>query len=151
MSSNQRNWQSRGKQRGRRISSTTTGYQLATFSYVARRLWPLRKLSEEDRLDIIKKIEIVLADINKSDDIPGWAKAPLVDGLARMQLTLQHLLFFGYEAAIEELQRLYHRTISVEDIIADEGLADKSQAKTILKVFGKLCFLEICSVFQIRP
>jgi hypothetical protein len=112
------------------------GLQLAQFSYVARRLWPLRRLAEADRKGIIEKIETVLGDLNKNDDVPDWAKVPLLDGLVRLQLTLRHLIFFGYEAAIEELQNLYQKTISVEDIIATGKSEDGKRPKSILQVLN---------------
>jgi hypothetical protein len=117
------------------------GLQLGLFSYVARRLWPLRRLSEADREDLIEKIEGVLVDLDKNDDVPNWAKVPLVDGLVRLQLTLRHLLFFGYEAAIEELQNLYQKAISVEDIIAAGKEEDQGRSKSILLVLNVVALM----------
>lgn len=112
------------------------GLQLGQFSYVARRLWPLRRLSETDRKALIEKIEEVLANLDKNDDLQGWAKAPLTDGLIRLKLTLRHLLFFGYEAAIEELQHLYQKAISVEDIVSVEDPREGTRLKSILQVLN---------------
>lgn len=117
------------------------GLQLGLFSYVARRLWPLRRLSEEDRKKLIEQIDGVLSDIDKNEDLPDWAKSPLADGLIRLQLTLKHLLFFGYEAAIDELQNLYQRTISVDDIITTEGGDETKRPKPIMEVLGLIAII----------
>ena len=109
------------------------GLQIAQFSYVARRLWPLRAISEEDRKALIKQINSVLADIESENEFPSWAKAPLVDGLVRLQLALMHLIFIGHDSAIEQLQNLYQRTIVLEDAINAErkGQPIKSIRQTL--------------------
>jgi len=117
------------------------GLQLGVFSYIARRLWPLRRLSEADRQNLIQQIDAVLADMGRNHDVPSWAKAPLVDGLIRLQLSLKHLLFFGYEAAIDDLHNLYQKTIAVEDIVAAEGQGESKQSKSIMQVLGLLAVI----------
>lgn len=94
------------------------GLQLAQFSYVARELWPLRSLKEQDRQDLIERINGVLAEIDNDNQIPSWARAPLADGLSRLRFALTHLVFLGHELAISELHNCYLKTIDLEDAIA---------------------------------
>jgi hypothetical protein len=65
---------------------------LGWFSTVVSRHKRLRKLSDEERLELILKFEDVQKNI-QNQGLPAWALEPLHDGLRRLLLALKHLEF----------------------------------------------------------
>jgi hypothetical protein len=53
------------------------GLQLMWFSIIAKRYQPLRRVNEDERAELITKIDEALAAIETGQDIPDWAKLPL--------------------------------------------------------------------------
>jgi hypothetical protein len=115
--------------------------QLGWFSIIAKRYRPLRQISDEERNELVTKIDQTLSSLKDARDIPDWAKAPLSDGLSRLRFTLQHLVFFGSEAAIDQLLDVYNKTVAIEGAIegGDKStLESHSKASTIKEVLINL-------------
>ena len=112
--------------------------QFGWFSIIAQRYRPLRQISDDERNELVTKIDHTLATLKDTGDIPDWAKVPLSDGLSRLRFTLKHLVFFGSEAAIDQLLDVYNKTIAIESTIGDggkstgEGHSETSTMKDLL-------------------
>lgn len=113
---------------------------LRWFSIIAKRYRPLRQVNDDERDDLIAKIEQTLLALKDAEDIPDWAKAPLSDGLSRLRFTLQHLVFFGSEEAIDQLLDVYNKTVAIEAAVANTGGAREghSRSATFEKVLNWL-------------
>jgi hypothetical protein len=108
---------------------------------IAKRYRPLRQVDDEERNELVTKIDHTLAALNDAPDIPDWAKVPLSDGLGRLRFTLQHLVFFGSEAAIEQLLDVFNKTVTIESALGDSGKSTRegpSKASTIKEVLINL-------------
>jgi hypothetical protein len=104
---------------------------LEWFSIIAKRYRPLRRVSDDDRKQLIEQIDEVLKRLNDASDVADWAKEPLATGLRRLQLVLRHLLFFGSEAAIFQLFDLFQKTAGVANEL--DRQADPESRPTILQ------------------
>lgn len=95
--------------------STDDALYLSFVSVVAKRYKPLRKLEEEERAQLLGKIEEAISSIPASPDIPPWAQEPLLDGLSRLKLVIQKIEFFGVETAITALERVFYDASELQD------------------------------------
>ncbi len=113
--------------------------QLGWFSIVAKRHRPLRRVTEDERAELIAKIDEALAAVEAGQDIPEWAKLPIAEGLRRLRFTLQHLVFFGVESAVDKLLEVYNKTMAIELATGGTPNANKipgSGRPTILTVLN---------------
>ncbi len=88
---------------------------LTWFGQTARRHRPLRVVSDEERAELIRKIDDAIQEL-ASDPLSDWTNAPLTDGLLRLRIVLQFFKFFGHEMAIEELLLFNRKVEAVRDI-----------------------------------
>lgn len=115
--------------------------QLGWFSIIAKRYRPLRRIGDDERNELVGKIDQTLASLKDAKDIPDWARAPLSDGLSRLRFTLQHLVFFGSEVAIDQLMDVYNKTVTIESAIDDDDKplrGSRSKRSTINDVLVNL-------------
>jgi hypothetical protein len=122
--------------------------QFKWFSVIAKRYHPLRRISDDERSELIAKIEQTLLVLKDAKDIPDWAKLPLSDGLNRLRFTLQHLVFFGSEAAIDQLLDLYNKTAAIESALGDAPKSTperRSKASTVFSILN--CVVLAANVF----
>jgi hypothetical protein len=98
-------------------------------SIVTRRHQPLRKLTEEQRMTLVARIDDVVSSLDADIELAAWAKQPLADGLGRLRFVLEHLLFFGCDTAIAALAIVHRDAMAIEAAIfeADET---KTRGKT---------------------
>lgn len=138
----------RPEQQAERWQDTLSNYirdddalQLGWFSIVAKRYRPLRQIGDDERGELVTKIDQTITALKDAKDIPDWAKVPLADGLNRLRFTLQHLVFFGSEAAIDQLLEVYNKTAAIESTIGDSEKSTRegcSKASTIKEVLINL-------------
>lgn len=88
-------------------------FVLEGFSRTARAHKPLRKLSDSERNELITQLSEISDNIG-NEDLPEWAKQPLQDGLSRLRTILRSIMFFGYDAAIDQILLLHVRTSSLQ-------------------------------------
>jgi hypothetical protein len=115
------------------------GLHLAWFSIIAKRYQPLRRVTDDERAELIAKIDEAITSIEAGKDIPEWAKFPLLDGLRRLRFMLQHLLFFGCESAIDLLLEVYNKASAIEGAVDNRPNSAKqagSSGPTLLTVFN---------------
>jgi hypothetical protein len=115
--------------------------QLRWFSVIAKRYRPLRKINDDARAELISQIDQTLTTLKDVTDIPDWAKLPLSDGLIRLRFTLQHFVFFGSEAAIDQLMDVYNKTVAIDSSIGGSGNAtqrEHSKTSTLKEVLINL-------------
>lgn len=106
------------------------GLHLMWFSIIAKRYQPLRRVTDDERGELIAKIDETLTALQTAEDIPEWAKPPLSDGLRRLRFMLQHLLYFGCETAIDQLMSVYNRACSVEQTIVTRSGSTEGRSKS---------------------
>lgn len=94
------------------------------FSRTAREHKPLRKLTENDRETLLKNLSSLISDIDNDETIPVWAKQPLSDGLSRLQTIVSSLIFFGHDAAIDQIILMHARSSSLQEALI-KGEPDK--------------------------
>lgn len=87
---------------------------LMWFGQTARRHRPLRVITDEERKNLIEKVDEVLGDL-ADGDISRWAIAPLSEGLLRLRTILQFFEFFGHELAIDELLIFNRKVEAIRD------------------------------------
>ena len=84
--------------------------RLESFASTAEKYKPLRKLNDDERQEIVEKIDAVLqqisADQTQFSEIPEWALAPVVEGIQDLRRIILHLRFFGHQAAIDAILNL---------------------------------------------
>ncbi len=76
---------------------------LKLFSRTARHYRPLPRVLEEERDQIVKKIDELQHELSVCADLPEWAKEPLREGLGRLRLVVLYFILFGHEEAIDQL------------------------------------------------
>ncbi len=108
---------------------------LESVSSIVRRHQPLRRLSPDEREQLMSKIADIL-EAGDFEDIPAWARAPLRSGFERLQFILEHLDFFGHEVVIDHLLTLQRRTEALETQMtaAPANENPRSPSHSILKV-----------------
>jgi hypothetical protein len=112
---------------------------LMWFSIIAKRYQPLRKVTDDERVELIAKIDETLTTLAGAPDIPDWAKLPLSEGLRRLRFMLQHLLFFGCEAAIDQILNIYNKASAVEEALGPvhgPTTQGNSKSSTLLAVLS---------------
>jgi hypothetical protein len=124
------------------------GLQLMWFSIIAKRYQPLRRVTDDERAELITKIDETLAALETGQDIPKWAKLPLSEGLRRLRFMLQHLIFFGCESAIDLLLQIYNKTSAIEAAAMGTRNAEStpgSGGPTFLKMLN--CIVLAATIF----
>lgn len=112
--------------------------QFSWLSLVAKRYRPLRRLTDDERKELTKKLDEAISEFGASTDIPLWAREPLADGLRRLRLVTTKMEFFGYEAAIDELLSVYHRASEVEDHLKATNSATTNRSLSISAVLNAI-------------
>lgn len=79
------------------------GLALAMFSPFARQLRPLRLIAVTESAAVNQKVQDAIAELDALHSAPQWAREQLILSLRRLKLTLEHLPFFGHEAAIDDI------------------------------------------------
>jgi len=100
--------------------------QLSWFSVILKRHRPLRRVTDDEREELIAKIGEVVTALQVEADFPDWAKYPLSEGLQRLQFMLQHFVFFGCEVAIDQLLDVYSKASALENAIEGKSSSEKS-------------------------
>jgi hypothetical protein len=124
------------------------GLQLMWFSIIAKRYQPLRRVTDDERAELIAKIDETLTALETGQDIPRWAKLPLSEGLRRLRFMLQHLIFFGCESAIDLLLQIYSKASAIEATVmgaANAANAPGSGGPTFLTLLN--CVVLAASIF----
>lgn len=120
---------------------------LESFAAVAEKYRPLRKLSNEERENLVAKLQELLSSADLDlEGVPPWAAAPLKEGVQRLCYILQHFSFFGHQTAIDALLNLAGK---VEAVAASDLSSDQKRSafefarKTMHMVFfvGELLLL----------
>lgn len=78
------------------------------FCSIAAKYRPLRKLTDEERADLLKKIEAQIDDLKASDG-PEWMIVILQEGLLRIYNTLFYIRVFGHDKAIDDISHVFQR------------------------------------------
>jgi hypothetical protein len=119
---------------------------LLWFGQTARRHRPLRVVSANERTQIIENLSKALIALNEDTEL-DWMKAPLVDGIHMLIVTIQHLRFFGHDYAIEQLIALNLKASvfqQARDAAPNRGQSDQSsiwKCLTALSVVSTLLIL----------
>lgn len=106
------------------------------FGEVAQRHVSLRVTTEEERRGLIGAIETAIAELDEQAEIPAWARGPLRDGLTRLKLVLQHIRFFGHEAAIEQIGLLAGKATAVNSHANKEAPARTWRIMKVMHVLA---------------
>jgi len=112
------------------------GLHLMWFSIIAKRYQPLRRVTDDERAELIAKIDETVTGLQTATDIPDWAKLPLSEGLRRLRFMLQHLLFFGCEVAIDQLLNIYNKASAIEQSIGRDQSRTAPRSLTLLAVLN---------------
>jgi hypothetical protein len=87
-------------------------FALAMFSPFAKRVRPLRMITDHERVHALAKIDEAIEALQSAEDEPWWAREQVVGALERLRLTLQHLMFFGHDSAIEQILAVSAKVIA---------------------------------------
>ena len=105
---------------------------IEAFASIAEKYHPLKLLDEDQRLEMVEKIDETLNSFDEIEDVPQWAIEPVYDGLQTLKRILMHLRFFGHRAAIDAVLNISGKL---------EGIASsdlpKQQKKSILEIVRK--------------
>jgi len=116
---------------------------LKFFSQTARRYRPLRIVPSAAQQEARQKIADIIAQVRDDKELEDWMKTILITGLARVELMLKYLKFFGHEAAITELI-LTHQKLSVIRVALESKKSSSNsfqQAVVALSVIANLFVL----------
>src|ERR1700730_11414057 len=87
---------------------------LLFFSQTARKLRPLRLLSEVERTDALHQIAETKKAVSDDGSLQEWEKTFLLSGLDGVERVLKHLIYFGHDEAITRLLKLQGAVAIVE-------------------------------------
>ncbi|MDA8869972.1 hypothetical protein N9H93_01105 [Rhizobiaceae bacterium] len=108
--------------------------RLESFAAIGEKYKPLRKLNDEQRHEILDKIDEAIILLDGDDvnmpEIPAWASAPILEGLRSLHRIISHLEFFGHQFAIDEILKLHSRAKS----IAESDLPDSVKLDLFPKI-----------------
>jgi hypothetical protein len=114
---------------------------LSWFSHVARRHRPLRRITEDERNNAIASIDEALKNIADDTELPEWAKPILLDGLARIRLTIRFLPFFGHDAAFDALLLLDQQNQGIMEALKAHAISGSQAVLDIAKVIATVVAL----------
>lgn len=107
---------------------------LYDFGDVAKRHRTLLVITDERRENSIKAIDEVIEKIKMDTDLPTWACPILLQGLARIKLTIKYLRFFGHDAAIEAILSLDKQAVAIDNMLPPDGQAKRPSILSVLHV-----------------
>lgn len=110
---------------------------LLWFGQTARRHRPLRLISAQEVGEIISKLREALTALDEDVSL-DWMKAPLVDGLVRLIITIEHLQFFGHEYAIEQLLALNLKISALQQTRDGSPRRDQPEVSSLWKCLSAL-------------
>lgn len=82
------------------------------FSPTAKKHRPLSRLSDETREEIIQELVETAAQLEASDEISGFHREALLEGLRHLTLMMRHVRFFGHQAVQREVANLQVLTVA---------------------------------------
>lgn len=87
-------------------------YTLYKISTELRPLRPLRQLTDQDREEVVRKIDEAASTIRGCGDLDFVVRDHLAQSLDRLQLIFKHFRFFGHAAALNQIATL-QRSVEV--------------------------------------
>jgi hypothetical protein len=80
-------------------------------SPIIHRHQPIKVLGDEERQQLLTKLDGLLADLPSDESLPVWTREALIDGLQRLELVVRKIRFFGHRVVLG-------RVIELEKIVS---------------------------------
>jgi len=111
------------------------------FSQTARRYQPLKVIPESERTDALHRLGEVIKQTEQDQELRPWERAPLLDGLRRIEFVLEHLVFFGHDAAIVDLIVAHHKAVAVHDAMSAQDSSRATGNSSTLEALKNYAFV----------